>query len=740
MSGARRLEVRRRTPRALRGAHALLALALLGGCAVNGGGGGPLPQFSQYEGREVRSVEFEGELVVPEDSLRAVVTTRPTRCRILGFLPICPFGIGRDRYMLDLGVLQRDVARLQLAHRDAGYYGSRVLPQVDPAADTERVDVRFLVEPGDLVTLTSFGVRGVEEILDTARLHRRMPLRVGEPFRRVDFLASVDTLRNALLDEGYAYAQVFRNFGIDTDAGVADVVLDAAPGPLVTVDSVLFYGQYRLHENTLRRQMALREGSLLRATELNRSQRNLFDLELVRFAAVQVAPERLQLVPDSLQLDEDSIGSTILVRIEEAPRYAVDLAAMYGTRDCFRGELEHVDRNFLGGARRLQLSGLVAKLGVGDPVGGLAETLCPAFRLDDRFTPVDSLIARQLNWRVAANFLQPRLFGTQTRVAVGAFTERISELDLYVRDATGGDVAVIRQIAPQTLGSLTFTAQRGRTQASDYFFCIAYEVCDRQDIQLLELSRWSNAVVLSVAQNRTRMDPFPSGGHQARASVDHASALLGSDDEFLRLAGDALLHRQLRRRTVLSLGLGGGIFLNELIRAEGGYVPPERRFYGGGPTGVRGFRFNELGPTVYIARPRRVSGGGFEVDTVRSATGGTRAVLATAEVTFPLPIGPEALRAAVFVDAGQVWNARDTLALNAPIRATPGVGLRFASPVGPFRLDLAYNPYPATPGPLYGINERGELLPQPILPRFTPGEERSFLRRLVVQVSVGNTL
>jgi outer membrane protein insertion porin family len=739
MHGALSPEVRRR-PRA-RPTACLAAVLALAGCATGAAPGGPLPQFAAYEGREVRSVDFAGELVVPEDSLRRVVATRPSRCRILAVLPVCPFGIGRDRFRLDLGILQRDVARVQLAHRDAGYYGSRVLPQVDPAPGTERVDVVFLVEPGDLVTLTSLEVRGAEGIVDTTRLRRRMPLRAGEPFRRADFVASVDTLRNALLEAGHAYAQVFRNFEIDTVADVATVLLDAAPGPLVTVDTVLFFGRYRLAEETLRRQMATREGRRLRAAELVRSQRNLFDLELVRFAAVEVAPERLQLTPDSLELDRDSIGSTVLVRVQEAPRYAVDVAALYGTRDCLRGEAEHVDRNFLGGARRLQLSGLVAKVGVGGPLEGLRETLCPAFRLQDRFTPEDSLIARQLNWRLAANFLQPRLFGTQTSVAVGLFTERISELDLYTRDASGGDVAVVRQILPQTLASLTVTGQRGRTRASDYFFCIAYEVCDREDILLLERSRWSNSLVLGVTQNRTRMDPFPSGGHQARAAVDHASALLGSDDEYLRVSADALLHRQLRRRWVLSLRAGGGTFVEGLVGSRSGYIPPERRFYGGGPTGVRGFRFNELGPTVYIARPRRTSDGSFEVDTVRAATGGTRAVLTSAELTFPLPLlTTESLRAAVFVDAGQVWDARDTLAVNVPIRVTPGMGIRFASPVGPFRLDVAYNPYPATPGPLYGIDERGALLPQPILPRFTPAEERSFLRRLVVQVSVGNTL
>jgi outer membrane protein assembly factor BamA len=728
-----------------RSALAVGALAVLAACAGNAGGvaTGPLPQFAEYEGQEVRSVDFEGDLVVPVDSLRSVVTTRPSRCAALGLLPFCIGRFGENKYELDLGVLSRDVARIQLAHRDAGYYGTRVLPLVDPAVGKDGVNVVFRVEPGDLTTLTALELMGAETVVDTAGLMRRLPLKVGEPFRRIDFLASVDTVRNTLLNEGHAYAQVLRNYEIDTIADVARVRLEAAPGPLVTVDSIIFSGNYRLDAETLRRQMGVKKGGRLRGTDLVRSQRNLFELELVRFAAVEVAPERLQVTPDSLELDQDSIGSTILVRIVEAPRYAAEIAGGYGSRDCLRGEATHLDRNFLGGARRLEITGLVAKVGVGDPTSGLEQSLCPAFDPETRFTPEDSLIADQLNWRLAANFLQPRLFGTQTSVVFGAFTERISELDLYVRDASGAEIGVVRQVLPQTLASLSFEAQRGRTRASDYFFCIAFEVCTPDDIELLEESRWSNSATLGLTQSRVRLDPFPSGGHSFRAGVDYASALLGSDDEYLRISADGIVHRELRDDVVLSLRLAGGTFLTGLLTSDRGYIPPERRFYGGGPTGVRGFRFNELGPTVYIARTQRKTDGGFEVDTIRSSTGGTRAVLASAEVTFPLRAGPQFLRNAryaAFLDAGQVWESRDSLALRAPLRFTPGVGMRFASPVGPFRLDLAYNPYGAVPGPLYGINDRGELVPLPVLPSYRPTEGRGFFRRLVVQVSLGNAL
>jgi hypothetical protein len=41
---------------------------------------------------------------------------------------------------------------------------------------------------------------------------------------------------------------------------------------------------------------------------------------------------------------------------------------------------------------------------------------------------------------------------------------------------------------------------------------------------------------------------------------------------------------------------------------------------------------------------------------------------------------------------------------------TPGIGLRLQTPVGPFRLDVAYNPYRLESGPLYVNLPNGDLI------------------------------
>ena len=304
---------------------AVLLCALVGTAACATGGtrpGGPFPGLQQFERREIRKVTLSCDLkTIPRDSVLRVIATRPSRCKLL-FIPVCvPLIAQHEKHRLDLQLLGRDVVRIDLVFRDNGYYGTRVVPTVDEAPN-DMVDVRFNVLPGDLVTLRGLDVTGAAGVLDSARIVGRLPLKVGQPFRRNAFLASVDTVRNALLDAGHAYAQVLRNYQIDTIADVADVNLQAAPGPLVTVDTILFDGLDRIGENVARRQLTLREGDSLKSRELARSQRNLYEVELVRYATVEVAPESLQVTPDSAELAADSIGSTVLVRISEAPNTA----------------------------------------------------------------------------------------------------------------------------------------------------------------------------------------------------------------------------------------------------------------------------------------------------------------------------------------------------------------------------------------------------------------------------------
>jgi outer membrane protein assembly complex protein YaeT len=118
----------------------------------------------------------------------------------------------------------------------------------------------------------------------------------------------------------------------------------------------------------------------------------------------------------------------------------------------------------------------------------------------------------------------------------------------------------------------------------------------------------------------------------------------------------------------LQLALGARAGLIEPVD-EG--IPIDIRFFNGGATTVRSFAERDLGPKDKGGHP----------------LGGEFFTVFNAELTFPIAGG---LQGAVFADAG---NLRGHTELGIEdMRYALGVGLRYALPVGPIRLDYGINP------------------------------------------------
>jgi outer membrane protein insertion porin family/translocation and assembly module TamA len=168
----------------------------------------------------------------------------------------------------------------------------------------------------------------------------------------------------------------------------------------------------------------------------------------------------------------------------------------------------------------------------------------------------------------------------------------------------------------------------------------------------------------------------------------------------------------------------------DVASERGSFIPPEHRFYAGGPNDVRGFKRNELGPVVYVVSKGEVdsaaAGAGRDInpDSVQvSATGGNTLAIGNIELRVPSPVFGSRLRLAAFVDAGGAWQRGDR---DPVIRVTPGVGLRLGTPLGPARLDIAYNPYRLQAGPLFQFDTTGALSPVPGGDRFVLDRDGKF--------------
>lgn len=701
----------------------LLAVLLLAGLAGCGARSGELrlePAFASYVGEKVVQVRFAGAEPFTADTLLQLIQTVPASCNFLGLSICIPFLERQPRgSRLNLNILQHDVAQLQLFYRQSGYFSARVIPVVRPAADTQDVVVSFVISPGEPVYLESLAIEGTEGILQPG-IRDRIPSKVDSIFDLGAFVASADTIQRELLALGHAYAVVLRNYVVDTVTHSARASLVAVPGPTVRVDSIIVEGAPHLGRAAVLRQLTFRERGLLLSNELQESQRNLYELDIVQFATVAVAPDSLQLTPN------DSASATVLVQITEAPVHLVQAAAGYGTVDCFRTSAEWTSRSLGGGARSLTLTGALSKIGLGKPLDfGLGNSICRAFAQDT--------FENTLDYRFTGELVQPWFISPRNRLTLNAYAERVSEPQVYQVEAQGGRFTVLRRMSRYDLLTFLINVEHARTTASEALFCATFLICLPADIDSLSQFRWLNTLGANWARDRSNSVLNPTEGYVARTGLGWSTRALGSQVSFLRGVAEGAAYLPFGSGSVLALHLWLGSFFGTASLAPGhAFLPPEERFFAGGATTVRGYKRNELGPGVYVA-----SGPAFtDTTTVTfSPTGGTGLLVANAEVRFPTPIARDILRGVLFVDAGTVVSDAPVGGSFNKLRITPGFGIRLQTPVGPVRADVGYNPYLPLTAPLFLPDTvTGGLIR--VTDHFTPPPP-SFLGRFRLHLAVG---
>jgi translocation and assembly module TamA len=144
---------------------------------------------------------------------------------------------------------------------------------------------------------------------------------------------------------------------------------------------------------------------------------------------------------------------------------------------------------------------------------------------------------------------------------------------------------------------------------------------------------------------------------------------LGSDANFLQARGIGRWYRGLGERNRLILrGEAGYTFTNELVD-----MPPSLRFYAGGDRSIRGYAYREVGPSTlgsdgktYALGAKNVLTGSVEFEHYFNDTWG----------------------AAAFVDSGDAFDDD-----RPDFHTGVGFGVRWRSPVGPVRLDIAHGLY-----------------------------------------------
>lgn len=681
----------------------------------------PLATAAAQDGQlVVRGLSFDGNKAIDDVTLAAAIATTNSPWLVRNKLTRWT-GFGEERHLRERD-LPADVMRLEVIYKFSGYFDVKVDTVVQRT--DEDVKVAFIISEGEPIRVTTLEFAGLDTIADREKLLRDLPLSVGDAYSQYRIAETQDTLALRMRNAGYPTAIVEVSADADSVTRTASVTFLTSPGTQAVFGDVHVKGAESVDSSFIAGLIPIRAGSRYSVDALYRSQRALYTSELFSVATVAI---------DTSRFAPGDTVVPILIEVSEGRTHRARGSVGYATNDCFRVGAGWTARNFLGNGRVLDVSTRVSKIGVGTPFDfGAVNNICAGLE-------ADTVGSRLANFGIDVTMRRHAFLASNNTLSLTVFSERRSEYAVYLREDVGAEVSLTRETLNRVPVTLGYRISYGQTNANQVSFCQFFNACVADDVAQLRERRVLTTLTLSAVRQRVNNFLDPTRGSVLTGEATVSSRYLGSSSlqQFVRLSADAAWYRPLGRSIVVAARIKGGIiFSPEIVLGSGdalGFVPPDQRFYAGGPNDLRGYDRNELGPVVYVV-PRdsltiTATDTTYQPTALRvAATGGDRLAIANVEVRFPAPFLSERFKLAAFVDAGALWSRERT----AGLRITPGVGMRIASPLGPVRFDFGYNPYQLENGAVYTNNDAGDL----VLVRESDRRERT--RNFTIHFSIGH--
>ncbi|MGA9522984.1 MAG: BamA/TamA family outer membrane protein [Myxococcaceae bacterium] len=613
-------------------------------------------------GPEITRFDIEGNEQLAEGAIKdRIVTDSPT------WVPFTK----EPRF--NRNVWAADVERVQRLYQARGFYQAQVSDEVEYVG-RGRVALTLRVVEGQPTRIQHVEITGLEALPEGERaaVLERIGLGEGDVFVEEPFEAAKDRVLQALHAYGYAEAEVEIRATVDLGAREATVRIGVEPGLRYRFGAVQVKGSGADEVEPWRIEELVRESVEYQAffspEAMNEAQRRIVGLGV--FGAVRVVAG---------EGDPGTGTVPVVVDVTDAPLRELALGGGLGVEQ-LRWDASLVarftHRNFLGGLRHLSMEARAGWAFIPNvysrvrgeslfsdsgPIGLLAAKV-----RQPRFLHPNLSLTAQVELK---RDLEPAFsfIGARGRVSVpwhlrsGLLIETSYNFELYRLDEGFTD---IDPEAPRLL-----------------FGCG----------QTCSLSYLEQAIALD-----RRDDPLePKRGYYLGLAIQEGGGPLGGSFDYVRILPEVrgyvsvLADRRLtfsgRIRVGTLIPIGGGTFDSPIVA----------RFFSGGD-GMRGFGVQRLSPTRLVER-RTNEGRVLEPVPI----GGNGLFESSLEVRYALT--PE-VTLATFVDAGFVTSQSVRLALpyfSENLLVGVGGGVRYRTPVGTVRLDVAFRPDIGPPLPVF---------------------------------------
>ena len=476
-------------------------------------------------------------------------------------------------------------------------------------------------------------------------------------------------------------------------AAPVKLVYHITEGPQTRVRQILLSGYQRTRTNVIQREIRVKAGAPLREGDVVESQRRLYNLGI--FNRVTIEPQN----PDGSDPEK-----AIVVLVEEAKRYTMaygggfEVQRLASTTNPAGGEIQAAPRGIFE-LTKVNLTGRADSLSL-------------------------KLRGSTIEDRALLGYSIPNTFGNSHYSTQGtAYTEKTQDINTFTAMRYEVSAQLTDQATPFT--TVLYRYAFRKVLVSNINLRIAPE-----EIPLFEQPTLVSELGVTWLRDRRDNPADASKGSFNSADFSVASSSLGSSSSFLRFFFQNSTYYPIKRRFSFARSIRIGILepfantksltfppptANECTAPPPTGPTPEiiplpERFFAGGGTSLRGFALNQAGPRDPCT--------GFPV-------GGQALLALNQEFRFPmrLPFFGTSLGGALFYDGGNVYSRLDHITLRAyspkPVFAlqdpsqppsatnptlcvsnctnelnyfahTVGFGIRYATPVGPIRIDLGY--------------------------------------------------
>ncbi len=621
------------------------------------------------EGPVIEKLTLEGTKQLSNKELEGRIVTAPT--------PFYDEWLDREQHF-DPNAWAADQRRIERYYQAHGYYQARVTEDQMTPLPNGHVALRLKIVEGELTHIGKVDVRGLEPLPDSKRanLLSDVPLKVGKPFLEKDWVEAQALVAKRLQELGYAGATVEAEAAVDVKTHLADLTIETEPGPRYKFGGILVkdpdgkVSQKLIEEHVA---SAVHAGDWYDPNALTEAQARVFQMGV--FSAVKVSRAELDPQGDVVPVDVD---------IREAPfrtlRYGFGIGADQ-LRDEAHGLIEYQHRNFLGGLRKLTLRAKAGYAVLSTQTGVLAIVSAIDGEPGVQQGPFGSVSAQleQPDFGFAWLTLQTSIEVSHSIEPAYQATGGIAKVGLIARPTSHLTMGLslnpsfYRLTAPPEL-STTTTAFYGCALDCALTYLEQSVTWDHRD-NLLEPHK-GFYLALGIQEGGTnRLLPNGSSNYEVL--------------NYVRVTPEArgyysVLDNKITLATRVALGV-----IESLTGADSA-IPV--RFFSGG-NDMRGFSARRLAP--YAVAPNTDCTKELAFDNVSNhcpnygdqlPIGGNTLLEGSVELRFNVL---DELTLSTFVDMGYVSRGQLSVEFLRELNVAVGVGIRYRTPIGPIRLDLA---------------------------------------------------